>query len=154
MKEFHGTATARVDAPPAAVFDLITDIDRLPAWNAAIESVVDNGEPLVAGAEWVVLMHPRHYPRWNSRSRVTTIEPEAMRFVHRSSSDDRNPSYLDWTWVVSPDGDGALVTVSWDAYPRTIGRQLLAAPMRRRALAKEVPASLAALEAALALARG
>jgi uncharacterized protein YndB with AHSA1/START domain len=35
VKEFHGTATAVVDAPPQAVFSLIIDVDRLPEWNGA-----------------------------------------------------------------------------------------------------------------------
>jgi uncharacterized protein YndB with AHSA1/START domain len=46
---------ATVEAPAAAVFDLISDIDRLPEWNANMTEVVErpSGE-LAAGAEWVV----------------------------------------------------------------------------------------------------
>ena len=32
MKEFHGQASARVDAEPQAMFDLITDVGLLPDW--------------------------------------------------------------------------------------------------------------------------
>ena len=42
MKEFHGQASARVDAEPQAVFDLITDVGLLSEWNAAIEAVRGN----------------------------------------------------------------------------------------------------------------
>ena len=58
MHEFHGRASARIDAPPAAVFDLITDVDRLPDWNAAIEALVDKPPALVPGAEWTVTVNP------------------------------------------------------------------------------------------------
>ena len=41
MIHFEGSATARVAAPAPVVFDLITDVDRLPTWNDAIERVVE-----------------------------------------------------------------------------------------------------------------
>jgi uncharacterized protein YndB with AHSA1/START domain len=41
MDEFHGRVSARVNAAPQAVFDFITDVDRLPEWNAAIEAVLE-----------------------------------------------------------------------------------------------------------------
>ena len=58
MREFHGTATAFIDATPESVFDFITDINRLPEWNAAIERVVEAPGSLAYGSEWVVVMHP------------------------------------------------------------------------------------------------
>ena len=39
MPEFDESAIGRVAAQPDEVFDLITDIDRLPDWNACIEKV-------------------------------------------------------------------------------------------------------------------
>ncbi len=41
MQEIHGTATGSVNAAPDATFLLITDVDRLPEWNRAIERVVE-----------------------------------------------------------------------------------------------------------------
>jgi uncharacterized protein YndB with AHSA1/START domain len=146
MREFHGTATAFVDATPESVFDLITDIDRLPDWNAAIECVIEAPGPLVYGSEWVVVMHPRGLPRWKSRSHLEAINRDALRFAYRSQSDDGNASYIQWTWqIVAVDG-GAQVTVMWDAHPQTFWRRVLFAPfVRRPQLSKEVPASLDAM---------
>ncbi len=59
MQEIHGTASGRVTAAPDAVFRLITDVDRLPDWNRAIEVVVAPAPDLAPGVEWVVKMHPR-----------------------------------------------------------------------------------------------
>ena len=63
MPEFHGSATTRVSARPDEVFDLITDLDRLPEWNACIESVVTRPPALEIGAEWVVKIHVPGIPR-------------------------------------------------------------------------------------------
>ncbi len=146
MREFHGTATAFVDATPEAVFDFITDIDQLPVWNAAIERVVEAPGALSYGSEWVVVMHPSGLPRWNSRSHLEAINRDALRFAYRSYSDDGNASYVQWTWqIVAVDG-GAQVTVLWDGRPATFWRRVLFAPfVRRPQLSKEVPASLDAI---------
>src|SRR5436309_2029740 len=98
MPEFHGSATRRVDARPDDVFDLITDIDRLPEWNACIERVVERPTPLDIGAEWVVTMHVPGMPRWNSRSRLIELDRDTGRFAYRTQSDDGNPSFGTWTW--------------------------------------------------------
>ncbi len=42
MKEFHGQASARVDAEPQTMFDLITDVALHSEWNAAIEAVLED----------------------------------------------------------------------------------------------------------------
>ena len=146
MREFHGTATAFVDATPESVFDFITDISRLPQWNRTIERVVEAPASLAYGAEWVVVMHPPGLPRWNSRSRLDASDRASLRFAYRSQSDDGNPSYVQWTWqIVAVDG-GAQVTVMWDGRPATFWRRALLAPLLRRPqLDKEVPASLAAI---------
>jgi uncharacterized protein YndB with AHSA1/START domain len=146
MHEFHGTATAFVDATPETVFDFITDINQLPAWNAAVERVVEAPESLSYGSEWVVVMHPAGLPRWNSRSRLDAIDRDALRFAYRSYSDDGNASYVQWTWqIVAVDG-GAQVTAMWDGHPLTFWRRVVLAPfLRRPQLSKEVPASLDAI---------
>jgi uncharacterized protein YndB with AHSA1/START domain len=147
MREFHGTATAFVDATPEAVFDFLTDLAKLHEWNAAIERVVETPAALTYGSEWVVVMHPRGLPRWDSRSRLEAIDHEALRFAYRSATDDGNPSFVQWSWqVIAVDG-GAQVTVLWDVHARTFWRRVLFAPrFRRPQLAREVPASLGAVQ--------
>jgi hypothetical protein len=44
MLGIHGEASSRVDATPEAVLGVITDIDRLPEWNDAIENVVERSK--------------------------------------------------------------------------------------------------------------
>jgi hypothetical protein len=86
---------------------------------------------------------------WPSRTRVITVDPDARRFVHRSVSDDGNPSFTIWTWTVTEAPGGARVTVSWDPNPRTFWRRHIVVHWRRRCLRRQVPRSLRALAAAL-----
>jgi hypothetical protein len=150
MQEFHGRASARIDAEPAAVFDFITDIDRLPEWNAAIEAVIAKPPALVPGAEWTVKVHPHGLPPWNSVSRVGEIDGAGGRFAHETRNADGNPSYVRWAWQVtgvsaSAAGPQTELTVTWDCYLKTFDRRFLAGPVRKRQLSREVPLSLAAI---------
>ena len=145
MQEIHGTATGTVNAAPDPTFRLITDIDRLPDWNRAIERIVDAAPDLSPGIEWVVKMHPSRGMTWQSRSRVEEIDREARRFRYRTWNADGNPSYADWKWEVVPQLDfTAQVSVNWDVYLKTLDRKWLAGPIRQRQLRKEVAESLRA----------
>ena len=74
IQEIHGTASGRVTAAPEAVFRLITDVDRLPDWNRAIERVVERAPELAPGIEWMVKIRPSTGMTWQSRSRVEEID--------------------------------------------------------------------------------
>jgi len=145
MKEFHGSVTVEVAAYADDLFALITDIDRLPQWNDAIDSIVEWAGVIEPGAEWVVVMHVPKLPRWRSRSRAEIVDADSRRFVYRSQTDDSNPSYAQWTWELEPTAAGTRISVTWEGHPKTIGRKLLGAPIRRPQLEREVVASLDAL---------
>ena len=141
MDDFHGTASTHVRASADAVFALITDIDQLPDWNRAIRRVVERPAALVRDSEWVVVMRPPGMPPWKSRSHLQELVP-GTRFVYRSHSDDRNPSYAIWQWDLTPTDTGTRIAVTWDGHPRTSFRRFVAAPLRSRMLEHEVAASL------------
>jgi hypothetical protein len=82
---------------------------------------------------------------WQSRSRVGDIDSYARRFTYRTRNADGNPSYADWKWEVVGLDSISQVTVSWDLYLKTLDRRLLAGPIRKRQLRKEVAESLSAL---------
>jgi len=143
------SAETRIDAPPSAVFDLVTSVSRLPEWNPAITEVLDAPGQLAIGTVWRVRLHALGQS-WVSRSEVVALDPAARRFAYRSQSDDGNPSYADWEWQVEPDGTGSRVTVTVDLNPLTFWRRLLLIRVRRPVLRREMHASLAALGAAVA----
>jgi hypothetical protein len=149
MKEIHGIATDVVGASPDAVFRVITDLDRLPDWNRAIECVVEPATGREPGTEWIVKMHPSRGMQWLSRSRIDEIDDSLRRFRYRTWNADGNPSYSDWTWEVAEADGAATVTVTWDISLETLDRRVLAGPIRQRQLRKEVAASLMALDRAV-----
>jgi len=153
-RHFEGATDAVLDAPAPDVFAALTDIDRLPTWNAHIERVLEPASaPLDEGVEWVVRMRAMG-TTWPSRARVLVHDPVAYRFEHVSRSDDGNPSWADWRWQVTPLPDGrSRLSVSWAVNPRTFWRQLLFSKIRHAQLDEEVPASLAALARTVAVSR-
>lgn len=128
------------------VFDVVCDIDRLPRWNDAISRVVSRPDALVDGAAWTVAMRDGAM-RWTSRSTLVRYDADAMVFVYRSGTDDDNPSYAEWRWSATQDGEDTVLEVGWRLHPRTALRQWVLAPYRARRLRREVPASLARLVA-------
>ena len=144
------SASAAVPASTATVFATLSDISRLPEWNAAMTSVIEQPDRLEVGAEWLVEFHALGQT-WRSRSTVEELDVAGRRFVYRSGTDDGNPSFARWTWTVAEDGAGSLVTVAWELRPVTFWRRVLLARIRARQLARtEIPASLAALARAVA----
>ena len=141
MTTMKGSVTERVPADPDALFDLITDVDRLPTWNDHIHHVVANPGELVDGSEWVVQMRANG-ARWKSRSHLEELDPVARRFHYISRTDDNNPSRAHWRWELVPVDGGTEVTVQWALQPRTFFRIKLAAPLRHRQLHGEVRTSI------------
>ena len=86
--------------------------------------------------------------RWPSRSRALVVDPVARRFEYETRSDDGNPTFGLWSWQVTPVDGGSELSVTWAIYPRTWGRRLFGARIRRPALVTEVR-SLAGLDAHL-----
>jgi uncharacterized protein YndB with AHSA1/START domain len=101
LTEFGGSVSADVDAPADDVFALLTDISRLPEWNARIRRVLEPAPaPLAPGVEWVVQMQMAG-ARWPSRSTAVTHDPGRRLFEHTSRSDDGNP--------LTADGGGPMI---------------------------------------------
>jgi hypothetical protein len=138
------SATAHVDATPAAVVERITDIARLPEWNNTIVEVVEEPVKLGAGAVWRVRLRAQGRS-WVSKSTVLEFNHVEGRFRHRSKTDDGNPSFADWEWNAQPDDSGTTVTTTVDLHPVTFWRKHLLVHVRRPALRKEMQASLSAL---------
>jgi uncharacterized protein YndB with AHSA1/START domain len=147
MREIHDRAEAVIEGDPRALFAAITDIDRLPEWNGAIEKVLDCPDRLDIGASWTVGMHPTRGVRWKSVSTLTELDLVRLRLSYRTVNANGNPSYMLWHWELTPQSGGTNVSVGWDVYLKTLDRRLLAGPIRKRQLRKEVSTSLTALSA-------
>lgn len=143
------SVTEGVPEPADDVFAFLTDLDRLPEWNAIIAAVVERPDAVQNDAEWVVEIKAMG-TSWKSRSMVEEYDPHQRVFAYRSCTDDGNRSYAMWRWQIEPDGDGASrVTVSWNLHPETFWRRVLLSRIRGRQLRREVPASIGALARAM-----
>lgn len=141
------TVSRDLPADPDALFETLVNPQRLPEWNKAITRVIDSPAALEPGDQWVVEMSALAQ-RWPSRSHVKVLDPSTRRFEYTSQSDDGNPSYATWSWVVSETSGGSRVSVSWQLNPKTFWRRALLVRVRHHQLMKsEVPISLAALGA-------
>ncbi len=69
-------ASTVVPAPPDVVFAALTDIARLPDWNAVMTNVVDQPALLAVGSEWIVAFHALGRT-WRSRSTVEELDGPA-----------------------------------------------------------------------------
>src|ERR671931_387749 len=96
-----GSVSGSISRSPNDVFAFLSDIDRLPDWNANITKVLDRPDAIVPGAEWVVEMKALGNS-WPSRSKVQEYDSAGHVFAYRSYTDDGNPSYAIWRWVVEP----------------------------------------------------
>lgn len=144
-----GSVSERIPCPPDDVFAFLCDIDRLPDWNAIMTRVVERPDTIAPGAEWIVEFKALGNT-WRSRSKVQEYDRTERVFAYRSCTDDGNPSYAIWRWVVAPATEGgSRVTVSWDLNPVTFWRRVLLARIRARQLRREVPASIDALARAV-----
>jgi hypothetical protein len=138
-----------VPTTPDDAFTFLTDLDRLCDWNAIMTRLVERPDTLAPGADWVVEFKALGNT-WRSRSTVEEYDPNRRIFRYRSRTDDGNPSYATWRWVVEPAAEsGSRLTVSWDLNPRTFWRRVLLARIRARQLEREVPRSIDALARAM-----
>lgn len=150
MTTRRGSASAVILAPADAVFEAVIDPSRMILWNAVMTEVVEMPEAMAPGSQWVVAFQAMRVMRWRSRSRCEALVREDRTFVHRSGTDDGNPSYAIWTWTVEPEEQGrSTLRVTWELHPQTVLRKVLLSRMRNRMLRSEVPASLSALNTLL-----
>jgi polyketide cyclase/dehydrase/lipid transport protein len=148
MTTFQASVIETVAVRPDELFELITDIARLPEWNEHIHHVVEKPAELVDGSQWVVQMRANG-ARWKSRSELEDLDAAGRQFAYVSRTDDDNPSRAHWRWQLTAAGTGTEVTVGWDLQPKTFFRKHVAAPIRNRQLQNEVRASIGAAAAAV-----
>jgi uncharacterized protein YndB with AHSA1/START domain len=134
-------ATKVIHADADTVFQLITDPHRLHTWNRIVQRTIEAPVEITPGAQWIIEMHALGQT-WHSISTAVSIDPKVRQFMHRSATDDGNPSYADWTWTVTPDAEGCVVEVSAALHPATFWRRVLLAKIRARQLGRELPESL------------
>lgn len=143
-RDHVATLTARIAAPPQAVWDVITDPAQFPAWRGDLTKV-DLLPPTPTGASW------REHSRHGAITMVVDLAEPPRKMIGRIA-DEGLPFGGKWIYEIAPDGESAsrvtiteagsvynpifrLVsrfimghTASIDAYLRALGRHFGAEP--------------------------
>jgi len=111
--ETTGTARIQIAAPPAKVFAALTDLDVLPTLSPENERCEYLGEStsIEIGATFRGYNRAKDY-EWHADCVVTEFE------VGRSFAYEVPPNFehaTTWRYTVEPNGDGCVVTESFDA---------------------------------------
>lgn len=96
-------AEAYVEAPPAEVWSVLTDLDRMPAWSPELVRMV----PLKPGGlrvgQWYLGLNRRGWALWPTRNVVAQLESGRLIAWDTVTSGAR------WIWEVIPEGSGTRV---------------------------------------------
>lgn len=124
MKEPSASASIDISAPPERVYELITDLDHVGAWNAECTGGrwLGGRKQAEPGARFVG-SNRNGSRRWSTHNTVTAAEPGRTFAYHT-----RAAGLLDiaiWRWELTPVEGGCRVEhLTWDtrgAFMRVVG---------------------------------
>lgn len=95
--------TIEVEAPPAAVWALVSDVARMSSWSPQVVKTVVRGRPVQEGTRFFNL-NRRGPLFWPTQARVVTFEP------HREFAFRIKENWTVWSFSLEPAGSGTRVT--------------------------------------------
>lgn len=95
--------TIEVEAPPAAVWALVSDVARMSSWSPQVVKTVVRGRPVQEGTTFFNL-NRRGLLFWPTQARVVTFEP------HREFAFRIKENWTVWSFSLEPAGSGTRVT--------------------------------------------
>ncbi len=144
MTGFAFTRSAWVDATPARVYDLISDVSAIGRWSPTASAVsYDDGHGPWPGA-WFSGANRRADREWTTRSQVERADPgRAFSFVVGGTED----GIVRWAWDFRARGRGTLARQSWQLlrFDPVLGRTRPDLEALREYMAASVETTLAAL---------
>lgn len=142
MTVFEGKASVQVEAPPDAVYDLISDITRMGEWSPECVSAewIDGATGPAVGAKFKG-RNKQGWIRWSTTPTVVVAE-RGKEFAFRTKE-------TLWTYRLEPSGPGTTLTESYDV--ESYGPLMkVVAPVKRRqpAMQQGMEQTLARIKAA------
>lgn len=107
---FAFTRRAWVDAAPARVYDLVTDVSAIGRWSPdATDVTFDEGAGPRVGA-WFSGRNRKDGREWTTRSQVVRADPgDAFTFVVGGAE----AGIVQWSWTFRSQGRGTVVEQAW-----------------------------------------
>lgn len=101
------SATVDIDAPPAAVWALVSDIDLPARFSTEFQGArwVDGHDGPAVGARFVGRNHHEAIGTWETTATIVAVEPH-REFAYDVDGDDAGPS-ANWRFTLEPVDSGA-----------------------------------------------
>jgi ribosome-associated toxin RatA of RatAB toxin-antitoxin module len=110
--KYRHTDSVTVDAPPVAVYALVSDITRMGEFS-----------PVTKSAQWIDEEHTRFSGdnvtperQWTTQCRVDVAEP-GREFTFTNCGMDGTRELVRWSYTFAPAGDGTEVAEHWQVLP-------------------------------------
>lgn len=108
--DYTFTRRAWVDATPADVYRLVSDVSSIGRWSPnASDAAFDEGSGPEAGA-WFSGRNRRDDKEWVTRSQVVKAEPGTAFVFAVGGAED---GIVEWSWTFHARGRGSVVEQSW-----------------------------------------
>src|SRR3954451_1530371 len=106
-----GEAAVHVDAPPAKVYDTVTDVTRMGEWSPETVKCewLDGASGPTVGARFKG-SNKSGIVRWSTKPRVVTADGAEFAFI----TEFRGKDSTKWTYRFEPEGDGTKLTESFE----------------------------------------
>ena len=107
------SAHLHMAAPADEIYDLVADVTRTTEFSPEILRCrwLDGATGPAVGARFAARNKVPHRPPWTNKPVVTAVE-RATRFSFART--ERFAGTVEWTYTFQPDGDGTLVTESYE----------------------------------------
>lgn len=92
-----------ISAPPAAVWEILHDVRRMPEWSPQVVSVKLREDAIRVGTQFTNLNHLGEL-EWITHGEIVRFDA-AREIAFRIAE-----NYTIWSFVLTPDGDGTVVT--------------------------------------------
>ncbi|MEU5334095.1 SRPBCC family protein [Streptomyces asoensis] len=108
--DFAFTRRAWVDAAPARVYDLISDVAGIGLWSPNADDVAFDPQDGPRVGSWFSGRNRKDGREWTSRSQIVRADPgTAFGFVVGGAEN----GIVHWEWTLTPRGRGTVVQQSW-----------------------------------------
>jgi uncharacterized protein YndB with AHSA1/START domain len=126
----EGSATIHIDAPPEAVYAMISDVTRMGEWSPETHTCVwiDGATGPAVGARFKG-SNKRGIVRWSTKPTVTVAEP-GKEFTFEVGSPGKEDTR--WSYKMTPSGGGTELTESFEALRYILFFKIVSPPKRRK----------------------
>ena len=126
----EGSATIHIDAPPQAVYAMISDVTRMGEWSPETHTCVwiDGATGPAVGARFRG-SNKRGIIRWSTKPTVTIADP-GKEFAFEVGSPGKEGTR--WSYRMTPSGGGTELTESFEALRYALFFKIISPPKRRK----------------------